>query len=148
MHAAAALPDNPPAWALRLGYAGLLPFGIGALFVWLVNAEAHPYVTLGLAAYGATIVSFLGGIHWGVAFREPTPDPRLFFWGVTPTFGAWVGVMMPPSAGLVVLGAMLLLCYAVDRRLYPLHGLQRWLTMRFRLSMVAALRCFIAAAGT
>ena len=89
-------------------------------------------MTLGLAAYGATIVSFLGGIHWGVV----------------PTFGAWVGVMMPPSAGLVVPGAMLVACYAVDRRLYPRHGLQRWLTLRFRLSAVAALCCFLAAAGT
>ena len=138
----------PPRWALRLGYAGLLPFVAGAALVWLVNAEAHPYVTLGLAAYGATIVSFLGGIHWGVAFREAEPDPRLFIWGVVPTFGAWLGVMMPPSAGLVVLGAMLALCYAVDRRLYALHGLERWLTLRFRLSAVAALCCFIAAAGT
>jgi Protein of unknown function (DUF3429) len=140
--------SGPPSWALRLGYAGLIPFVTGAALVWLVNAEAHPYVTLGLAAYGATIVSFLGGIHWGVAFREAQPDPRLFVWGVMPTFGAWLGVMMPPSAGLVVLGAMLVLCYAVDRRLYPLHGLERWLTLRFRLSAVAALCCFIAAAGT
>jgi hypothetical protein len=139
---------TPPTWALRLGYAGLIPFLVGALFVWIVSAEALPYVTLGLAAYAATIVSFLGGIHWGVAFREAEPDPRIFFWGVIPTFGAWVGVMMPPSAGLVVLGAMLVLCYLVDRRLYPVHGLERWLTLRFRLSAVAALCCFLAAAGT
>lgn len=138
----------PPTWALRLGYAGLIPFIVGALFVWIVSAEAHPYVTLGLAAYAATIVSFLGGIHWGVAFREAEPDPRIFTWGVIPTFGAWVGVMMPPSAGLVVLGAMLVLCYAVDRRLYPVHGIERWLTLRFRLSAVSALCCFLAAAGT
>jgi len=139
---------TPPTWALRLGYAGLIPFVVGAVFVWIVSAEAHPYVTLGLAAYAATIVSFLGGIHWGVAFREAEPDPRIFIWGVMPTFGAWIGVMMPPSAGLVVLGAMLVLCYLVDRRLYPMHGLERWLTLRFRLSAVAALCCFLAAAGT
>jgi Protein of unknown function (DUF3429) len=146
--AASPAAGSPPAWALRLGYAGLIPFGVGALFVWIVSAEAHPYVALGLAAYAATIVSFLGGIHWGVAFRESQPDPRIFGWGVIPTFGAWVGVMMPPSAGLVLLGAMLVLCYAVDRRLYPMHGLQRWLTLRFRLSAVAASCCFLAAAGT
>jgi len=138
----------PPAWALRLGYAGLIPFVAGAALVWLVRADAYPYVTLGLAAYGGTIVSFLGGIHWGVAFREDRPDPRIFVWGVVPTVVAWLGVMMPPSAGLVVLGVMLVVCYLVDRRLYELHGLERWLTMRFRLSAVAALSCFIAAAGT
>jgi hypothetical protein len=61
---------------------------------------------------------------------------------------AWVALVMPPSAGLLVLGAMLIVCYAVDRRLYVAHGLQRWLLLRFRLSAVAALSCFLAAAGT
>jgi hypothetical protein len=31
---------------------------------------------------------------------------------------------------------------------YTAHGLQRWLTLRFRLSAVAALSCFVGAAGT
>ena len=61
---------------------------------------------------------------------------------------AWVAIVMPPSAGLVVLGAMLIACYAVDRRLYVAHGLRRWLVLRFRLSAVAALCCFLGAAGS
>lgn len=134
--------------ALRLGYAGLLPFVGGALLVWLVWPEAHPYVTLALSAYAATIVSFLGGVHWGVAFREPAPDSTLFVWGVVPPLMAWVAVMMPPSAGLVLHGLMLIVCYLVDRRLYPRHGLTGWLTLRFRLSTVAAFSCFLGAAGT
>lgn len=55
---------------------------------------------------------------------------------------------MPAYAGLVLLGAMLLVCYAVDRRLYTEQGLEAWLTLRFRLSAVAALGCFIGAAGS
>jgi len=43
---------------------------------------------------------------------------------------------------------MLLVCYAVDRRIYPTQGLSHWLTLRFRLSAVAALSCFLGAAGT
>ncbi len=132
--------------ALRLGYAGLLPFVAGALLVWLVNEQAHPYVTLALSAYAATIVSFLGGIHWGVGFRDG--DARLFAWGVVPSLVAWVAVMMPANAGLVIHGAMLWICYAVDRRLYPAHGLASWLVLRFRLSAVAGLACFVGAAGT
>ena len=141
---------GPPAWALRLGYAGLLPFVIGALLVHLVHPDVHPYTTLALAAYAGTIVAFLGGLHWGIAMREsaPEPDPRLLGWGVVPSLVAWIALMMPPSAGLVVLGAMLVLCYLVDRRVYPRHGLQHWLMLRFRLSAVASLSCFIGAAGT
>lgn len=144
----AGLPPELPRWAIRLGHAGLLPFVLGAALVWLVWPEAHPYVTLGLSAYAALVVSFLGGIHWGVAFGQSQPEPGLFAWGVVPSLLAWVAVMMPPSAGLVLGGVVLLLCYAVDRRVYPQHGLQRWLTLRFRLSTVAALSCFLAAAGT
>lgn len=139
---------SPPAWAERLGHAGLVPFVAGALLIWLVWPEAHPYATLALSAYAATIVSFLGGIHWGMAMRLAAPAPSLFAWGVVPSLVAWAAVMMPPSAGLVVLGAMLVLCYLVDRRVYPPQGLGRWLTLRFRLSAVAALSCFIGAAGT
>ena len=139
--------DDNQKWAQRLGYAGLIPFVLGAALVWVVSDEAYPYVTLALSAYGAVIVSFLGGIYWGVAFQQAQPQPCLWVWGVVPSLLAWVGVMMPPESGMVVLGAVLLLCYAVDRRLYPPLGLSRWLVLRFRLSAVAALSCFLGAAG-
>lgn len=138
---------TPASWAHRLGYAGLVPFVAGAALVWLVHPDAHPYATLALATYASVIVSFLGGIHWGVAFRQAVPDPRLFAWGVVPSLVAWVAVVMPPEAGLVVSGVMLLVCYAVDRRIYVAHGLAQWLTLRFRLSAVAAASCFLGAAG-
>lgn len=140
--------SHPPDWAQRLGYAGLIPFVLGSLLVWLVWPEAHPYVTLGLSAYAAVIVSFLGGIHWGVAMHQASPPPGLFIWGVVPSLPAWVAVMMPPSAGLVIHGLMLIVCYVVDRRVYPQHGMAGWLTLRFRLSAVAAFCCFLGAAGT
>ncbi len=139
-------PALPPA-AMPLGWAGLLPFVAGALLLWAVSAEAHPYVALALSAYAAVIVSFLGGIHWGLAFRENPAPARLLGWGVVPSLVAWVAVMMPASAGLVIHGLMLLACYAVDRRVYPQHGAAHWLTLRFRLSSVAALSCFVGAAG-
>ncbi|MBA4177089.1 MAG: DUF3429 domain-containing protein [Leptothrix sp. (in: Bacteria)] len=137
-----------PLAARRLGHAGLLPFVFGAALVWLVRDDAHPYATLAMSAYAAVVVSFLGGIHWGLAFRHDEPPLALLAWGVLPSLVAWVAVMMPPSAGLVVHGTMLAACYAVDRRIYAAEGVARWLTLRFRLSAVAALSCFVAAAGT
>jgi hypothetical protein len=124
-------PPAPSAWAL-----------------WLVRADVRPYAALGLAAYGALIASFLGGIHWGLAMRLPQAPARLLVWGVVPSLLAWPAVMMPPHAGLVILGVLLLLCYAVDRVLYAEQQLAHWLTLRFRLSSVAALCCFIGAAGS
>ena len=142
-------PTDPPLTARRLGAAGLLPFAAGALLVWLVrDEEAHGFVAQALSVYAALIVSFLGGIHWGLAFRHAEPPTPLLVWGVVPALVVWPAVLMPPWSGLVVQGVMLLVCYAVDRRLYPAEGVARWLTLRFRLSAVAALCCFIGAAGT
>lgn len=137
-----------PLIARRLGVAGLVPFLAGALLVWLVHEEAHPYATLALASYAAVVMSFLGGIHWGLAFRHAEPPALWFAWGTVPSLVAWLAVMMPPSAGLVIDGVMLLACYAVDRRLYPAQGVAHWLTLRFRLSAVAALSCLLGAAGS
>jgi Protein of unknown function (DUF3429) len=134
--------------AFRLGYLALLPFVIGAALVWIVREQAHPYVTSALSAYAAVVLAFIGGIHWGFGFAQAHAQPRLFVWGVVPALVAWVAVVMQPYAGLVVHGVMLVVCYLVDRKVYPALGAARWLTLRFRLSMVASLSCFIGAAGS
>ncbi|CAN5741493.1 DUF3429 domain-containing protein [soil metagenome] len=132
---------------MRLGALALVPFVLGALLVWVVRAEAHPYASAALSAYAAVVVSFLGGIHWGFAFRQPSPAPRLFTWGVVPALVACVGVVMQPYAGLVIHGVMIVVCYLVDRKVYPQQGAAAWLTLRFRLSGIASIACFVGAAG-
>ena len=138
----------PPAWALRLGYAGLIPFVFGAVLVHLVELSLMPFAMLALSAYAATIASFLGGIHWGLAMRD-TQHVHLFpyVWGAVPSVLASIAVLMPPWAGLVVLGVLLALCYLVDRRLYALYRMQGWLTLRLRLTVVASLSCMVGAYG-
>ncbi len=137
-----------PDTARWFGDAGLLPFVLGALLAWVGLApELHAFVGAALSAYAALILSFLGGIHWGLAFRHTAPPASLFVWGVLPALLAWVAVLMPPHAGLALHGVLLVVCYLVDRRVYPVQGVAHWLTLRFRLSAVAALCCFLAAAG-
>lgn len=138
-----------------LGHAGLLPFGCLALMLWLVNLDLQPWVAMALAAYAALIVSFLGGIHWGIGWQAghlQAPGKAAhhaqrnhFLWGIVPSLLAWPGLLMPPFAGLAWLGFLLILCYLADRSLYTRAGLQAWLTLRFRLSAVAALCCFMGA---
>lgn len=131
--------------ALWLGYAGLVPFVAGAALSWLLPLDSRPFAIAALSAYAAVIVSFLGGIHWGIGFRDG--GPRLFLWGVLPSVVAAAALLLPPRHGLWVHGSMLLLCYAVDRRVYPAYGLAAWLALRWRLSLVAASSCFVAVAG-
>jgi len=137
--------------AHRLGYAGLAPFVLGCLLIWLVDPrEEDPYrfVRFATAAYAALVASFLGGIHWGLAFARGAADRWPLTWGVIASLLAWLGVLMPPHAGLAWLGGLLIACYLVDRRAYPRLGVADWLTLRFRLTLVAALSCFLAAAGS
>ena len=138
----------PNAAALRLGYLALLPFVLGALVVWSVRADAHAYATAALSAYAAVVVAFLGGIHWGLAMRQPHPPSSLLTWGIVPALVACVAVVMQPYAGLVIHGVMIVACYLVDRKVYPVQGVGAWLTLRFRLSVVASLSCFVGAAGS
>ena len=57
-----------PASAFLLGLAGLIPFAAGAAAQWLplplVTAETGLRLII---AYGAIILSFLGGVRWGTA---------------------------------------------------------------------------------
>lgn len=142
--------------AHRLGQAGLVPFVVFALLLWVVTEEALPYVALTLVAYAALIVSFLGGIHWGLVWVRqagvsgipPLTDHSAklhLLWGVVPSLLAWPGVLMPAHAALPWLGLLLVVCYLVDRRTYPDSGLGHWLTLRFQLSAVAAVSCFVGA---
>jgi hypothetical protein len=139
------LTPNPV--ARRLAYAGLIPFVFGAALVWIVQPGVVQWVAAAMAAYAAVVVAFLGGIHWGLAFRQRVPSPSLFASGVVPSLVAWVASLMPAHASLVLLGLMLGASYLIDRRVYPAQGVGNWLTLRFRLSVIASLCCFLGAAG-
>lgn len=144
----AAFPDTR--WVRALGLAGLIPFVFLAALLWLVDSDLLAWVALALASYAALIASFLGGVHWGIGWVATKPQRALtahFIWGVTPSLLAWPGLLMPPFAGLVWLGLVLVLCYFVDRLLYHRAGLDRWLGLRLQLTIVASLSCFMGASA-
>jgi predicted ABC-type exoprotein transport system permease subunit len=133
----------------RLGYAGLIPFVVFALLIWLVSPDVLPLVAIAMAGYGAMVVAFLGGIHWGIGLRHDSPQRRFHMvWGVVASVLAWIAVIMPAYAGLPLLGVLLVACYLVDRKTWPAAGLGEWLTLRFRLTVIATLSCLFGAGAT
>lgn len=133
-----------PQWAARLGYAGLLPFIALAVAVWFAPAKYRAQAAFALLAYGATIASFLGAIHWGLAMRGMlTPQPGPFVWGVFPSLVAWLAMLLPRSQGVITLALLLSMCLAVDRRSYPAYGLTQWLGMRLHLTLIGVI-CLLA----
>ncbi|PWS36334.1 DUF3429 domain-containing protein [Falsiroseomonas bella] len=128
-----------PAPTRPLGLAGLIPFlglAAAALAGWPPAAEA-------LAAYGATILAFLGAVHWGLALRAPPAEQgaaamRLGL-GVVPALVAWVALLLPVPSGLILLTLGILATAGVET-LGGRAGLvgQDYLRLRWLLSACAA----------
>jgi hypothetical protein len=88
-----------PTIALLLGIAGLIPFlvcGLGALSPVLPNAERSLQA---LVAYGAVVLAFLGGVHWGFGLDAAGSPPAevqraRYGLGVLPALIGWVAVLV------------------------------------------------------
>ena len=106
-----------PLPARLLGLAGLLPFwGCTVLAAYGQGAWAEAGLR-GQIAYGAVILTFLGGVHWGVALRQDvTPGWARLGWSVTPSLIGWVALLLPPVPALALLAAGLVVALAVDLR--------------------------------
>jgi hypothetical protein len=128
-----------------LGWSGLLPFVGGVLAMVVAPPAWHETALHALVAYGAVIVSFLGGIHWGSPTGAAHDAARL--WGVVPSLLAWPLLLVPSSRwALIGVAVSLALCWAVDRARFPAMGLAALLPLRTLLSGVAILSCLVAAA--
>uniref|UniRef100_A0A3B3RMS0 Transmembrane protein 69 n=1 Tax=Paramormyrops kingsleyae TaxID=1676925 RepID=A0A3B3RMS0_9TELE len=97
-----------PKPALYLGFSGLIPF----IFPPLVMAMSELYVpeiAYAQVAYGASIVSFLGGARWGFALPDSSPakpDWMNLTNAVVPSILAWIALLFRDSiteASLVVI---------------------------------------------
>lgn len=138
--------NSPSLWAQRMGYGGVIPFAGLSAAVWLTPPDTSSHMALALLAYGGSILSFLGAIHWGLTMRAAS-EPRTtdLVWGVVPSLIAWVAVLLPAASGLLLITASLWACLAVDRHTYPRHGVQGWLAMRLWLTTLASGSCLAAA---
>lgn len=114
-----------PKPALYLGFAGLIPFVTPTLLM-AVTGSYFPELAYAQLAYGASIVSFLGGARWGFALPESSPakpDWINLANSVVPPLLAWVAMMMSdsilPAATMVIMGLGISLHY--DLSLLPTY---------------------------
>lgn len=109
-----------------LGLAGVIPFV--ALSPPIANAlPMMPADIVANAAllqltYGASIASFLGGVHWSLAMvnftgtkagQESVADR--YIWSVTPCLLAWPAVTMASGPGSFIVASVLGVSYMMDR---------------------------------
>ena len=123
--------DNVPPSAAWLGGLGALPFiGLAGAAPYLDSAP-RMFAVHALAAYGAIILSFLGGVHWGLAIgsRSEVDDPALrtrLIVSVIPSLAAWAALLVPENQGLFLLAAAVAAMLWVDLRATRLGHAPPW----------------------
>ena len=145
------LDGRPPASAAWLGGLGAIPFvGLSAAVLFL-SGPVRVAAVQALLAYGAVILSFLGGVHWGLAMAGTDGADRDRLWlrlivSVTPSLAAWAALLVGGRAGLFVLAASVAAMLWVDLRATRLAQAPRWYpALRIPLTVVVVTALLVAA---
>ena len=84
------------AWVLSL--AGFVPIAAMSAGLWLLlpQSDYYAFVEAALKTYGAVILSFLGGVRWGVALRsENEASSRVvLILAVLPSLVGWLSLYL------------------------------------------------------
>ena len=108
-----------PSSAGWLGGLGAAPFVGLAVAIPFLTSEPRSFAAHALVAYGATILSFLGGVHWGLAIgSQGGPDrgtlaSRLIL-SVLPSLAGWAALLVEQRAGLFILAIAIAAMLGVD----------------------------------
>ncbi|MCS6876966.1 MAG: DUF3429 domain-containing protein [Geminicoccaceae bacterium] len=102
-----------PEPAALLGAAGLLPFLAGVLGSFHPD-EVGAWARSALLSYGAVILSFLGGVHWGLAMAASRPSFLRYGASTVPALLAWLALLLGGRPGFVVLAASFASLLAFD----------------------------------
>ncbi len=98
-----------PLPALLLGLVGLVPFVAAAIASVVLEAPFKARASFSLGAYGAVILSFLGGVKWGAALHDAKAlkqwTPLVL--SVVPSIIAWFALLLPSMYSLSLLAVAL-----------------------------------------
>ena len=137
-------------WASILGYSGTIPFISLAVILLLAESSSTTPATSALAAsalhlYGAIILSFLGGLHWGRIACNPDIKPYdkwFLIYSVIPSLIGWLSYLLSDiwRGAALMLIAGFIISYLIDIRFIKLVTWQSWMKpLRTNLTFIA---CF------
>lgn len=131
-----------PRAALALTWLGLVPFLVSAAALF-TRGPLGAFASLSLLAYGAVILSFLGGIHWGLAMRGDPPDAGRLTLSTLPALIGWAALLLEGGWGMLLLALAFLLVLAADWSLARQALVPAWYpTLRWPVTLIV-LACLL-----
>ncbi|CAM4048569.1 DUF3429 domain-containing protein [Vreelandella rituensis] len=134
--------DRRVVWLL--GLAGLIPFIVTGVLAWTAPSSWQLIAVYAFLYYSAVILSFLGGVQWGMALShhidERASISRRLALAMVPSLIAWPALLLNLSTGAWVLAIGFILIWAYDASREGRAGFPGWyLPLRSLLSVVVIL---------
>ncbi|BCL75559.1 hypothetical protein JHS3_12950 [Jeongeupia sp. HS-3] len=142
LHAHLRPDEHIPLPALVLGIAGLIPFIAFAALSLSADPLTRFHALTTYLAYSASVLSFLGGLHWALGLEPDLSDSERWLrmsWAALPPLIAWAAVLAPWRIGIWLLLAMFVAQYGADHllnRADPDHYPNWFMRLRFGLTVV------------
>jgi Protein of unknown function (DUF3429) len=126
----AALMPAPP-FPRLLTLAGAIPFVAATAALWLAPPAYRGLASQVLVGYAAVILSFLGGIQWGVALNLVETAPKsartMFMLSVVPSLLAWAMLLLPGARERVIVAVLLFaFVWVIDAMLHLQKLIPQW----------------------
>ncbi|MEM9107396.1 MAG: DUF3429 domain-containing protein [Pseudomonadota bacterium] len=149
---ASAHADSVPAAAGWLGGLGLIPFVTCAAIALLAPPEWATLAAQALGLYGAVILSFLGGIQWGMAIKGGDPSGAIMpsfhrlTLSVLPALVGWFALLLPFTYGFMLLAVAFASVLVVDLQAVRERQAPAWYPrLRWPLTLTAIAALLVGA---
>ena len=143
-----------PTAAAWLGGLGLVPFVGLSIASQAIEGNLKTAALRGLLAYGAVILSFLGGIHWGAAMTRSISqtdhgiDAGRLCISVVPSLAGWASLLIDARYGLALLAVGFAANLLLDIRSTRLGLVPPWYRrLRQPLTMIVVVALIVAGFG-
>ncbi|HET8545154.1 MAG TPA: DUF3429 domain-containing protein [Pseudolabrys sp.] len=124
-----------------LGALGILPFLGLSVVAWVAPENLALAAVEAVVAYGAVIVSFIGGALWGFAShhltgKQATMAGAVLAVSVLPSLVGWLALLLPTAWSVALLSVAFAAVLGLDHWVMSIALAPRW-WMRLRLPLSA-----------
>ena len=140
-----------PRFPLILGAMGLIPFWGCTIYSLLGPVETSNLTQTFVLFYGAIILSFLGGVHWGCAIsrsKQSTHYKKHLIFSVIPSLLGWPALMLPQDIGIAILMIGFVLTLLIDIFFSEISSIPKWYPKLRKPLSVSVIVCLIIATLT